>query len=133
MAAYATVADFDSYGVRSSALPEDVLDSDKLAAITAASATADSYIGAIYRLPLVAWGADLRQKVCAIAAYELIATRVGFNPEAGHNFTILSRKDDAIRWLEQVSRGQVTPADTTGSSPPAPPAFAVSSKTQRGW
>jgi phage gp36-like protein len=133
VAAYATVADFDVYGVRPRALPEEVLDSDKLAAITAASAVADSYLGAIYRLPLATWGADLRQKVCAIAAYELVATQVGFNPEAGHNFTILSRKDDAIRWLENVAKGLITPADTAGSNPPAPKAFAISSKTPRGW
>lgn len=133
MAAYATATDFDSYGVRPAALPDSVLDSDKLGAVTAASAVADSYLGAIYRLPLVSWGEDLKQKVCAIAAFELMASQVGFNPEAGHNFTILSRKDEAIRWLEGVAKGIVTPSLTSGAEPPAPKAFAISSKPQRGW
>ena len=80
---YATTADFDRFGIRPEALPQTITVQDKDAAISAASGRADSYLGARFRLPISAWGDDLRQAVCAIAAFELVASQVGFNPEAG--------------------------------------------------
>ncbi len=131
--AYATAEDFDRFGIRSSALPESITPDDKLAAIRAASGRADSYLGARFRLPLIVWGIDLTQAVCAIAAFELVATQVGFNPEAGHNLVLMQRKDDAFRWLQEVSRGHCTPAGVSDSSPAAPGVPRVYSNPQRGW
>lgn len=133
MTAYATAANFSDYGIGPAALPATITDVDRLAAISAASGVADSYLGARFRLPLAVWGDDLSQAVCKIAAFELVAAKVGFNPEAGHNMVLLDRKNDAIRWLEQVARGHVTPAGITDTSPTSPGASHVTSSTPRGW
>ena len=76
---------------------------------------------------------DLRQAVCAIAAFELIASQVGFNPESGHNMVLVTRKEDAIRWFEQVSRGHVTPAGVVETPPPTSSVSRVKSNRKRGW
>ena len=131
--AYATAADFDRFGIRAAALPASITDVDKLAAVTAASGRADSYLGAKFRLPISAWGDDLRQTVCAIAAFELVSSQVGFNPDAGHNMVLVTRKEDAIRWLEQVARGHATPAGVTDAAPAAASVSRVTSNTRRGW
>jgi phage gp36-like protein len=131
--AYATSTDFDRFGIRPEALPQSITAQDKDAAISAASGRADSYLGARFRLPISAWGDDLRQAVCAIAAFELVASQVGFNPEAGHNMVLVTRKEDAIRWFEQVSRGHVTPAGIVETPPPTSSVSRVKSNKQRGW
>jgi phage gp36-like protein len=131
--AYATVEDFDRFGIRPSALPDSITAADKLAAISAASGRADSYLGARFRLPIAAWGDDLRQAVCAVAAFELVAAQVGFNPEAGHNQVLQQRKDDAIRWFEQVSRGHVSPVGVSETPLPTSSVSRVQSNTPRGW
>jgi len=130
---YAAAADFDRFGIRPEALPQTISAQDKDAAISAASGRADSYLGARFRLPISAWGDDLRQAVCAIAAFELIASQVGFNPEAGHNMVLVTRKEDAIRWFEQVSRGHVTPAGIVETPPPTSSVSRVKSNRKRGW
>lgn len=133
MSSYATPLDFDTHGIRPAALPASITPADKQAAIDAASARADGYLGARFRLPLISWGDDLKQAVCAIAAFELIAARVGFNPEANHNLVILTRKEDSIRWLEQVSRGHITPANIVETAPPAASVSKVYCNKPRGW
>ncbi len=133
MSLYASPEDFDRFGIRPSALPESITAADKLAAISAASGRADSYLGARFRLPISAWGDDLRQAVCAVAAFELVAAQVGFNPEAGQNLVLQQRKDDAIRWFEQVSRGHVSPVGVSGTAPTTVSASRVVSNTPRGW
>jgi phage gp36-like protein len=133
VSAYATAADFDAFGISPAALPDSILDSDKLRAVQAASGRADSYLGARFRLPLISWGADLSQAVCAIAAFELVATKVGFNPDAAHNQVLIDRKEDAIRWLEQVSRAHVMPSGVVDSTPPAASVARVYSNKPRGF
>ena len=130
---YATAGDFDRFGIRPEALPASIKPSDKEAAISAASGRADSYLGARFRLPISAWGDDLRQAVCAIAAFELVASQVGFNPEAGHNMVLVTGKEDAVRWFEQVSRGHVTPAGISETPPPTSSISRVKSNKKRGW
>jgi len=130
---YATPADFNRFGIRPEALPPSIHPRDKKAALSAASGRADSYLGARFRLPISAWGDDLRQAVCAIAAFELVASQVGFNPEAGHNMVLVTRKEDAIRWLEQVSRGHVTPAGIAETPPTTSSVSRVKSNATRGW
>lgn len=133
MASYATASDFDIFGIRASALPSTVTPENKDRALSAASGRADGYLGTRFRLPLSAWGDDLRQAVCSIAAFEIVASQVGFNPEAGNNIVLVQRKDDAIRWLEQVSRGHVMPAGLVDTAPSARSSSRVFSNPQRGW
>jgi phage gp36-like protein len=132
MAAYATADDFDQHGIRQAALPATVLPADKLAAIAGASALADSYLGSRFRMPLVSWGVDLTQAVCAIAAFELMSTQVGFNPEAGHNMVLMQRRDHALDWLRDISHGHCMPA-VTDSSPVTLGGSRIFSNPMRGW
>ena len=114
MPAYATINDLTSLGLRSNALagiPQASLD----AALDAASRLADSYLQARYQLPLSAWGEDLRRCVAVLAAYDVMAVR-GFAPE-GVDEHLRLRAEDAIRWLEGVARGLVTPVGIVDATP----------------
>lgn len=130
--AYATITELHKFGIKADALPATVLDADKTAAISAASALADGYLSSRFKLPLGAWGDDLRQNICAIATFELCAGMVGFNPEAGSNLVLLDRKNAAVRWLENVAKGIVTPLVTEGA-PAALSGDRVYSDEPRGW
>ena len=113
MTAYATTTDFTALGLPAAALGSI----DPTAAIAAASARADGYLASRYTLPLVTWGEDLRDAVCAIAAYTLLSQR-GFNPDAAADANVRDRYLDAIRWLEGISASRVTPVLTDSSGAP---------------
>lgn len=111
---YATATDLYRLALRQAALSGlGIADQD--AALEAASRVADGYLQARYKLPLSAWGDDLRRAVAIIAAYDLLAGR-GFAPE-GVDEHIRLRYEDAIAWLRDVSRGVVTPVGLVDSSP----------------
>lgn len=114
MPAYATPADLYSLGLPQRAL-SGVSVPDQEAALESASRLADSYLSARYTLPLTAWGSDLRRAVAVIAAYDLLAVR-GFAPEGADEHVRL-RYEDAIRWLENVSKGLVNPVGIVDSTP----------------
>ena len=138
MAQYATTTDFDTHGLPLAKLPPSVT-TDKLnAALIAASAKADSYLRSRFTLPISSYGLDLTEAVCAIAAWSVLSGQVGFNPEAGHNVAIMTRKEDAIRWLEQISHGHAVPEGIVDSSPSAGPGGPAAgaqaySNPMRGW
>lgn len=117
MAAYATTSDLYRLALRRTAL-EGIPQADQERALEAASRLADSYLQARYRLPLTAWGDDLRRAVAVIAAYDLLAGR-GFAPE-GVDEHIRLRYEDAITWLRDVSRGAATPVGVVDFSPSVP-------------
>jgi phage gp36-like protein len=77
-------------------------------ALEAASRLADSYLRARYTLPLTAWDEALTWAVAAIAAYDLMAVR-GYDPARGADEVLRLRYEDAIRWLERVAAGVVSP------------------------
>jgi phage gp36-like protein len=77
-------------------------------ALEAASRLADSYLRARYVLPLTAWDEALTRAVAAIAAYDLMAVR-GYDPARGADEVLRLRYEDAIRWLERVAAGAVSP------------------------
>lgn len=137
MTSYASRADVALLG-----LPQHVLDalaSDEVGAaavvdqaLAAASSLADSYLRSRYRLPLVSWGDDLRERVCHLAAYQLLSVR-GFNPELGADQNIRLRYEDAITWLKAIAAGLVHP-DVQDSAPtPLGVAPAIVSAPPRGW
>lgn len=123
-------------------LPADVLNSitsqglDE--ALSAASQLADGYLRQQYDLPLKTWGADLTRAICHIASYDVLTAR-GYNPEAGGDVTIRIRYEDAIRWLERVSDGKISPsivdssvgATDVGDTTAGGPELVTSSS--RGW
>lgn len=65
--------------------------------ITEAQAEVDSYIGAIYDLPLLTVPVSLVTATCNIARYRL------YNQQATEEVKI--RYEDTIRWLRDVARG----------------------------
>lgn len=113
---YATTQDFGTYGIPAAAQGSQITASNIAAAILSASTMADGYLASQYKLPLSAWGADLRKAVCAIAAWELMAGVRGFNPE-GSDSTIRQRYDDALAWLKGVSSGGINPPDIIDATP----------------
>ena len=77
-------------------------------ALEAASRLADSYLRARYALPLSSWDEALTRAVAIIAAYDLMAVR-GYDPARGADEVLRLRYEDAIRWLERVAAGAVSP------------------------
>jgi phage gp36-like protein len=130
---YATKAEFDVHGIRPASIPPAITEAEVVAKIIAASGTADSYLNSHFRTPLTSWGVDLTQAVCAIAAYELVASLLIFQPEASANQVMTERKNAAIRWLEQVSAGIAKPVGIVEAVEATTTAPRVSSLPSRGW
>ena len=133
MTAYATAGEFDVHGIRPEARPAAVSAGDISSAIEAASKKADSYLRNRFPVPLASWGLDLTQAICAMAAYELVASLLLFQPEASSNQVLVSRNDAALRWLKQVADGLATPDGVTSSAPAGVADVTVTSATPRGW
>jgi phage gp36-like protein len=129
--AYATRADLANLGLPAGALT-GVSTAQQDAALAAAASKADGYLQDRFTLPLTAWGDDLKEAVCHVAAWTLLSSR-GFNPEQGGDASVRTRFEDAIRWLEKIAAGTVTPVvtDSRTSSRAAGP--RVASSTPRGW
>lgn len=106
--AYATLADLTTYGVKDAGPFGGLSAGQQQAAVDAANATADGYLATKFKLPLTSWGADLKQKVIAMARFELLTTR-GFAPEGGSAEAISLAYQAAIKWFEGVSKGIISP------------------------
>jgi phage gp36-like protein len=129
---YATLDEFQALGLPPGALV-GLAEADILRALRAASARATSYLGQRYRLPLVAWGDDLRIAVAWMAAWALLSRR-GFNPEAGADVAVRKNYEDAVGWLRDVARGGLDPTDVEDSSPAVlEDAAVVLTEDRRGW
>jgi phage gp36-like protein len=137
-ASYATSEEFDTHGINPAGLPAGITNEQKAGAIVAASTLADGYLCGRFTMPLTAWGVDLTQAVCKIAVCDLMAAQVGFNPDEDQGKFLMGRRAEAVRWLEQVSRGAVTPMGITDSRPSSTPGGAAPSARafslpSRGW
>jgi len=99
--------------------------------LAAASREADSYLGLRFTLPLTAWGDDLRDVVCEIAAYKLGDSK-GFAAD-GSKTALRQRYDQAIKWLCDVRDRRILPSDITDSSVTGSRGPVVFSDTPRGW
>lgn len=113
MSSYATLEDFKLYGLSGPAW-ENLVSSDVQHVLDAASSLADSYLNSRFSVPIASPPESLKEAVCRIAAYNLPSV-VGYNPE-GQTENIRLRYEDAIRWLEGVSKNLITPP---GMSEPA--------------
>lgn len=78
-----------------------------LAQIDAAGAEADGYFADVFKLPLSAWGMDIKRAVGLLARDNLTANR-GF---ADYETFSKARKE-AERWLERVALGELQPSVT---------------------
>lgn len=101
---------------------EGVVDADYLAvSLTEAQAEVDSYIGAIYDLPLLTTPVSLITATCNIARYRL------YNQQATEEVKI--RYDDTIRWLRDVARGLAS-LGLPATQAPESQSIVVQSRTQ---
>ncbi len=132
MSSYATVAEFNVHGIRPEAIPPAIVDADKIAAIEAASLVADSYLSSQFHMPIITWGTDLTRAVCAIAAYELVASLLVFQPDPATNQVLTDRAESARSWLKDISAGRARP-NVVDTAPSAKTASRVFSKPPRGW
>ena len=113
-AAYCTRNDLTTLGIRSDALRSvSALQQD--AAIASASDEMDGYLGSRYKLPLSAWGSDVRIMCARLAIYSIISAR-GFNPESSGDSQLVEMRDIAERWLVRISNGSLALTVTDASN-----------------
>ncbi len=116
---YAQPADLQSVGLLGTFL-QTVPVADQTAALKAASAIMDSYLGQQFTLPIQQWSFDVQQYCCWITAYVLVQQR-GYNPGNAAEETFKERYDISMKWLKDVANGIATPAQILDSSPNAQP------------
>jgi phage gp36-like protein len=136
---YCTVAELGQFGISPevTADPDAPIDSAVLDGILqACSAQADGYLQSSGRitLPLTAWGVDLKMCVAKLAAWEIMAVRVGHNPDDPNNFVWRDRRDEALKWLDSVARGLVMPVGIVDSKPTeVSTGSVIYTEPKRGW
>jgi phage gp36-like protein len=138
---YATRTDLTQIGLVGAALA-NVPTAAQDEALQAASAIADSYLQGQYVLPLAQWGYDLVRVVCCVAAWDCLTAR-GYSPQSQGDQNVYKRYEDALKWLDEVSKGMQTPANILdASTPPTDPdggtvtqvdGGSVVSTQVRGW
>lgn len=136
MARYCTVEELQNYGLSRRVV--DGMDPEKVgAALDSASALIDSYLRSRFKLPLTAFGNDIREAAGVIAAWRILRSE-GFDPTDPANETIRRDFEDKIKWLQNIASGIVTP-EVTDASSGAESGVGVSSRARvvsnasRGW
>lgn len=142
MPAYATTADLVTYGMPTTALGQ-LTTVQQNAALAAASKIVDTYLRGRYALPLVAWGTEITDATCRIAAFNLLSVR-GYNSASGADVGLRERYQDALEWLSAVQRRAAHPdvTETAVNADYAQPVVLSSSvvsvqtgatRANRGW
>lgn len=130
--AYATPIDLASFAL-SPAFLSPISVTDQTTSLGAASDIADGYLAQHFTLPLIApYPIDLKIRVCEIAAYYLAARR-GYSADAVADVSIKDRYDNAIKWLEKIARGEITPKFSDSSQGAIVGGAFVTTSTQRGY
>jgi phage gp36-like protein len=114
VSSYCTRAELAGLGINADAL-RGITTTAQDAAIVAASAEMDGYLGARYKLPLSAWGADVSMMCARLAVYLLISVR-GFNANDPGDAQILEAHDMAERWLSRIAAGNLAPQVTDSAA-----------------
>lgn len=112
---YATIDDLSVYGLNAIVL-DKLTPAQQTAAINAACDLVDSYLNSKFKLPIVTYGAALTQKVCEIASWTLLSLR-GFDPEDPADNEVKNRYDTALKWLEGIKDGEITPVLVDSGTP----------------
>jgi phage gp36-like protein len=140
---YAQLADLVLYGIPVTAIG-NLTTAQQTDALIAASAKIDSYLRGRYSLPLLAWGIEITQAACKIAAFDLMNVR-GYNPQSGADNNLINRYNETILWLRDIQRQaahpDVTPTDIQTQLKQGPAVISVSAwatnsgctNTNRGW
>ena len=86
------------------------------------------------KLPLTAWGADVKEAVCKIAAWTIMSTLVGHNPDDANNFVWKDRATEGREYLEKVARGFIVPVGLVDATPTiTKTGAAIYTESSRGW
>lgn len=118
-------------GIASNALGAIPSGTRDIARATASSLVL-SYMRKRFRLPLVSWSDDIKRATAHCARYDLICQR-GFNPTAGGDIAIRDSYLDAIKWLEQLAKGNVEPEAVVDSTPDAEEAAPLVASEPSKW
>lgn len=131
----ATAADLANLGIS-----EEVTGGIQASTITAILTAATETAGAILqssgrvKLPLTAWGGDIKSAVAKMAAWDVMCVRIGHNPEDPNNFVWRDRDAAGRAYLEQVARGFVMPVGLVDATPTdVKTGTEIYTETQRGW
>lgn len=112
---YATTDDFRALGLPPAAV-EELTDEQIQAHLTSCAGVIDSYLGARYKLPLVAPYPDVLVRIeVDLAVCSLLLWR-GYNPET-YDTQYSERCKAAKAWLESVAAGRVSVPGAQDSSP----------------
>lgn len=128
MAEYCTTAELSQYGIRAEALRGIAL-SELQAAILAASKTIDGYLRSRYKLPLVAWGEDIRLICARLAVYQLVVVR-GFNAARAGDEQVEKQYEVSLATLKDIPPGKYSPDVTDASSGAGPGVSAPAGTAQ---
>lgn len=140
MPLYCTVDDLGRFGVNAQAIEDLAREENQEPPIAARSAFIDSYLNRVFTMPILVWGADVKECCAVLVAWDVISVR-GFKPgENTEDHPLRVRYEDMITWLDMIAKGQVKPVLTDSS--PVPPGGGGSGSTfrpravsnaQRGW
>jgi len=67
------------------------------------SSFAEDFLARFYKLPLKRWGASLSIAVAQLAAWDLVSSVIGFNPEDLSNAVWRDRRDEAMATLDRLA------------------------------
>lgn len=128
---YCLPRDIHRFSVPADAL-EPIPHEDRLDACVAATDEADGYVGGAYKLPLRAWGEDLRKAVARIAGADLLSNR-GVDPES-QDAVVFQREEKAHEWLNRLANGRLAPPGMVDQTPETfEGGSVVVSRPKRGW
>ena len=130
---YGSIADFANYGVPAAGTT-NITTAQIQAQLDRASAIMDTYFRHRWTLPVVSWGADVSSWCCTLAAWGLLSSIRGFNPEGDQNVVVKQRVDHVTDLLEQVKGRKHNPS-IVGSEIFATKIFYASNplSKMRGW
>lgn len=115
MVAYADTTDFNVFGLPTATLNALASGAVQSAQLASASGRMDSYFRARYNMPFTAWGDELRECCCVLAACTIIRRR-GFNPDNKTEADLVTRETVWLTWLDRVAAGTLQPNVTEASA-----------------
>lgn len=90
-------------------------------------------LGAIYELPLSAWGRDVKRKTGELAAYYAMLKR-GYSPDEPSGKVLRTMFDDVQRWLGRVREQEIELQHIVDATPEVEEGGAyIVTNESRGW
>lgn len=107
MSAYASLAQLYTYGAPEKSFGQ-LTDDQKNNELEASSRYVDTFLRGRYSLPLIAWGVEITEATCKVAAYNLMNVR-GYNPASGADANLQLRYQETVNWLRLIQKQQAHP------------------------